>query len=137
MISEWLVKNGKTFAAMPMAGMEPNYFTINGKAFPDTETITVKKGAARSSASDRDRAVRSPHPLAWGSIQNRGNGWSPGPRSSPTDQRYCLVSPGERYDIEFVATETGQWMLHCHILHHTTNDNVEPGGLMLMINVTD
>ena len=47
------------------------------------------------------------------------------------------VAPGERYDIEFVATETGQWMLHCHILHHTTNDNVEPGGLMLMINVTE
>lgn len=44
MISEWLYKSGKTFAAMPMAGMEPNYFTINGKAFPDTETIDVKKG---------------------------------------------------------------------------------------------
>jgi FtsP/CotA-like multicopper oxidase with cupredoxin domain len=45
------------------------------------------------------------------------------------------VAPGERYDIEFIATEVGSWMLHCHILHHTTNDNVEPGGLMLMINV--
>jgi len=47
------------------------------------------------------------------------------------------VAPGERYDIEFVATETGQWMLHCHIPHHTTNDNVEPGGLMLMIHVVE
>jgi len=27
-----------------MGGMEPNYFTINGKAFPATETINVKKG---------------------------------------------------------------------------------------------
>ncbi|NOH04993.1 MAG: multicopper oxidase domain-containing protein [Chloroflexi bacterium] len=44
------------------------------------------------------------------------------------DQDTVSVAPGERYDIEFVATETGQWMLHCHILHHTTNDNVEPGG---------
>ncbi len=44
MISEWLVRGGQTFAAMPMSGMEPNYFTINGKAFPATETITVKKG---------------------------------------------------------------------------------------------
>ena len=47
------------------------------------------------------------------------------------------VAPGERYDIEFVATEPGQWMVHCHILHHTTNDNVEPGGLMLTINVVE
>ena len=30
MISEWLVRNGQTYAAMPMSGMEPNYFTING-----------------------------------------------------------------------------------------------------------
>src|SRR5512145_2742225 len=44
MISESLVRNGQTYAAMPMSGMEPNYFTINGKAFPATETITVKKG---------------------------------------------------------------------------------------------
>jgi len=44
MISEWLQRDDQTFAAMPMSGMEPNFFTINGKAFPATETITVKKG---------------------------------------------------------------------------------------------
>ena len=32
MISEWRMTDGETFAAMPMSGMEPNYFTINGKA---------------------------------------------------------------------------------------------------------
>jgi len=88
MISEWLVKNGNTFAAMPMAGMEP-IFHHQWEVFPGNRNDQRQKGAARSSASDRDWAVRSSHPLAWGSIQNRGNGWSPGPRSSPTDQRYC------------------------------------------------
>lgn len=44
MLSEWLVRDGLTNAAMPMGGMEPNYFTINGKAFTSTETITIKKG---------------------------------------------------------------------------------------------
>jgi len=44
MISEWRMVDGETFAAMPMAGMEPNYFTINGKAFPQTEIINVKVG---------------------------------------------------------------------------------------------
>jgi hypothetical protein len=35
--------------------------------------------------------------------------------------------------------EPGQWLLHCHVPHHTTNDNTEQeggGGLMLVINVT-
>ncbi len=48
MISEWRMTDGQTYAAMPMGGMEPNYFTINGKSFPATETITVKKGDLRS-----------------------------------------------------------------------------------------
>ena len=43
MISEWRVgPDGETYPAMPMAGGEPNYFTINGKAFPDTEPIVAQ-----------------------------------------------------------------------------------------------
>lgn len=47
------------------------------------------------------------------------------------------IAPGERYDVEFIATEPGQWMLHCHILHHTTNNGADSGGLMLVVNVTE
>ncbi len=45
------------------------------------------------------------------------------------------VHPGERYDIEFVADNLGKWAFHCHILHHVTNDNVEPGGLLFVVEV--
>ena len=38
---------------------------------------------------------------------------------------------------KFTATEPGAWMLHCHIPHHITNDGVEPGGLMLVVNVSE
>ena len=137
MISEWLVKNGNTFAAMPMAGMEPNYFTINGKSFPETETINVKKGQlVRLRLTGIGQFV---HPIHLHGVPFKivATDGHPVPEAAQLTKDTVLVSPGERYDIEFVATETGQWMLHCHILHHTTNDNVEPGGLMLMINVTD
>ena len=45
MLQEWRMNSrmGKTWLAMP-AMSEPNFFTINGKAFPATDTITVKKG---------------------------------------------------------------------------------------------
>lgn len=44
MLNEWRIdpSTGKTWPAMPSMS-EPNYFTINGKAFPDILTITVKK----------------------------------------------------------------------------------------------
>ena len=38
----------------------------------------------------------------------------------------------------WTAREPGKWLLHCHINHHTTNDNVEEqggGGLMLILDV--
>lgn len=137
MISEMLIKDGQTYAAMPMAGMEPNYFTINGKAYPETETIDVKKGQRvrlRLTAIGQFVHPIHLHGVPFKIVATDGH---PVPETAQLTKDTVLVSPGERYDIEFIATETGQWMLHCHILHHTTNDNIEPGGLMLMINVTD
>ena len=43
----------------------------------------------------------------------------------------------ERYVIR-EAREPGRWLLHCHINHHTTNDNREKdgaGGLTLILEV--
>ena len=137
MISELLQRGGQTFAAMPMGGMEPNYFTINGKAFPSTETITVKKGERvrlRLIGIGQFIHPMHLHGLPFKIVATDGH---PVPEAAQLTKDTVSVAPGERYDIEFVATEPGQWMLHCHILHHTTNDNVEPGGLMLMINVVE
>lgn len=49
------------------------------------------------------------------------------------------VGPGQRFDVVWTARQPGKWLLHCHIPHHTTNDNAETqggGGLMLIIDVT-
>jgi manganese oxidase len=43
------------------------------------------------------------------------------------------VDAGETYDIAFLANNPGRWMFHCHELHHTENNGVEPGGLMQVI----
>lgn len=137
MISEWLVRDGLTYAAMPMGGMEPNYFTINGKAFPETETITVQKGAVvrlRFIGIGQFIHPMHLHGMPFKVVATDGY---PVPKAAQLTKDTISVAPGERYDIEFVATEPGMWMLHCHILHHTTNDNAEPGGLMLVINVVE
>ncbi len=137
MISEWLQRDGQTFAPMPMSGMEPNYFTINGKSFPATEQITVKKGErVRLRLIGIGQFIHPMH-LHGFSFKIVATDGHPVPEAAQLTKDTVSVAPGERYDIEFVASETGQWMLHCHILHHTTNANVEPGGLMLVINVVE
>jgi manganese oxidase len=136
MLAEWRVANGQTFAAMPMAGMEPNYFTINGKAFPATETITVKQGQRvrlRFIGIGQFVHPMHLHGFPFKIVATDGH---PVPAAAQLTKDTIAVAPGERYDVEFIAAEPGQWMVHCHILHHTTNDNIEPGGLMFMVNVT-
>lgn len=137
MLSEARVVDGQTYEAMPMAGAEPNYFVINGKAFPATETIPVKKG-------DRVRIRfmgigQFVHPMHLHGMPFKivATDGYPVPEAAQLTKDTVLVAPGERYDVEFIANEPGQWVLHCHILHHTTNDNVEPGGLMMMFDVTE
>jgi FtsP/CotA-like multicopper oxidase with cupredoxin domain len=44
-LGEWRVADGQTYPAMDFDGMLPNFFTINGKSFPATETIEAKVGA--------------------------------------------------------------------------------------------
>ena len=60
------------------------------------------------------------------------------PEGSRLEKDTVNVAPGERYDVIWTAREPGLWLLHCHINHHTTNDNREEGGaggLTLIIEV--
>jgi len=137
MLSEWRVVDGQTFPAMPMSGAEPNYFTINGRAFPSTETITVQRGQrVRLRLIGIGQFV---HPMHLHGIPFEVvaiDGY-PVPEGARQTRDTLSVAPGERYDIEFVATEPGTWAFHCHILHHATNDGAEPGGLTLVVNVIE
>ena len=43
-LQELLEREGYSWPAMPMEGGLPNYFTINGKAYPETETVRMRVG---------------------------------------------------------------------------------------------
>jgi manganese oxidase len=140
-LQEWLEKEGYTYPAMLMEGAMPNFFTINGKAYPETETIDMKVGE-----KVRLRFVGSNnnfvHPMhvhggPFEIVQTDGN---PVPEGARLLKDTVNVGPGERYDVIWEAREPGKWLVHCHIPHHTTNDNVEEeggGGLTMIINVTE
>jgi hypothetical protein len=58
-LQEWLLREGLTYPAMPMVGAMPNYFTINGKAYPATDTIAMKVGETLTCASSEPTRARS------------------------------------------------------------------------------
>lgn len=134
-LNEWTVdsKTGATRPPMDMEGMLPNYFTINGKSFPATETIRVRRG---------DRVLlrligagQFSHPMHLHGTDFRVVAKDGHPLLQPYAADVVQVAPGERYDLAFTATEPGKWVFHCHIGHHLSNDGASPGGLMTVIDV--
>ncbi len=139
-LQEWLEREGYTYPAMLMEGGLPNFFTINGKAYPSTDTITMRVGQTlllRFIGSHNNFV----HPMhihggPFKIVETDGN---PVPASAQIEKDTVNVGPGERYVVLWTAREPGKWLIHCHIPHHTTNNNVEEqggGGLTMVINVT-
>ncbi|WP_276356604.1 multicopper oxidase domain-containing protein [Cohnella caldifontis] len=127
------------------AGMEeePDYFTINGRSYPDTPPIELKQGqTARVRLINIDTTevhTMHLHGMDFQVIARNGN-----PVKTPETMNTVLLGPGETVDIAFRAVALGDWMLHCHILDHTMNGSPqqghhsgsEMGGLITLVKVT-
>jgi FtsP/CotA-like multicopper oxidase with cupredoxin domain len=139
-LQEWLKREGLTYPAMLMEGAMPNYFTLNGKAYPETETIRMRVGETIKLRfiGTHNNFVHPMHVHG-------------GPFTVVARDGYVLaeaarfeadtvnVGPGQRYDVIWKARKPGKWLVHCHIPHHNTNNNVEHkggGGLTMILEVS-
>ncbi|MBI3969317.1 MAG: multicopper oxidase domain-containing protein [Chloroflexi bacterium] len=101
-----------------MGGHRPSFdtFTINGKAFPATRLLSVRRGERVrlhliNAGSELTHYLR----LAGHRLQvthTDGN-----PLAAPVEVDVVPIAPSERYDVEFQADQPGRWPLYC----------VEPG----------
>ena len=128
-LQEWLKREWLTYPAMNMEGAMPNFFTINGKAYPDTETIRMKVGQ-----SIKLRFIGSQtgfiHPMhvhggPFAVVAVDGETLR---ESARYEADTINVGPGQRFDVIWTARKPGKWLVHCHIPHHTKNNNVEVRG---------
>jgi len=138
-LQEWLAREGRTYPAMPMEGGMPNYFTINGKAYPETDTVKMKVGQTiRLRFIGTHNGFIHPMHVHGGPftvVARDGYTLAPAARFEADTVN---VGPGQRYDVIWKARRPGKWLVHCHIAHHTTNNNVEHkggGGLMMILDV--
>jgi len=121
-------------AGSSVMGMDYNYWTINGKSFPDTQPIEVKYGElVHVRLANISNGI---HPMHLHGHDFRIIAKDGHPLPTPQIVNTVTVNPGETYDIDFIADNPGEWMFHCHELHHTTNADVEPGGLITLVKYT-
>ena len=138
-LQEWLNRDGLTYPAMIMEGALPNYFTINGKAFPATDTLHMRVGETIKFRiiGTNNNFIHPMHMHGGPFTVIARDGIPLGSAQFQAD--VINVGPGQRYDVIWPAREPGKWIFHCHIPHHTLNNNVEvrgAGGLTLLVDVS-
>lgn len=107
-------------------------FTINGKQFPYTQPIVVKKGQKIRVRYINEGLMIHPfhlHGIPQLVFSKDGN-YLPVPYMVDT----LLVGPGERYDVVIDCTDdlsVGVWAYHCHVLTHAESRH----GMFGMVTV--
>jgi len=101
--------------------MEFNWLTLNGKSGPATTPLIVRQ-------NDRVRLRfinlgMDHHPIHVHGHTFVVTGTEAGrqPQSTWGPENTVLVGVAQARDVEFVANNPGDWMIHCHLPHHMMN----------------
>ncbi|MEK6866718.1 MAG: copper oxidase, partial [Thermoproteota archaeon] len=105
-------------------------YTLNGKGFPATAPIVVKKDQKVLVRILNDGQMLHPmhlHGVDFQVVAQDGKSVTPYTRDTLT------VAPGERYDILFTASKEGVWPFHCHVLSHVESEHGMHGMVTVVI----
>ena len=129
LIQEWAILPQNTIPNT--TSMEFNFFTLNGRSGPYATPLLVRLGSrvrirfVNMSAIDHHPMHLHGHTF-WVTGTEAGRipetAWMPG--------NNVLVGVAQARDIEFIANNPGDWMIHCHMFHHMMNHMVTMVGPM-------
>ncbi|EIT84304.1 multicopper oxidase type 3 [Fictibacillus macauensis ZFHKF-1] len=100
---------------------EQMVYTINGKTAPSIPPINVTKGEkVKVTFSNETGSMAATHPM-----HLHGHFFQVLTRNGKKVQGNLMkdtlnVQPGETYEVVFAANNPGNWMFHCHDLHHAS-----------------
>ncbi|MBE6185575.1 MAG: multicopper oxidase family protein [Bacillus sp. (in: Bacteria)] len=101
-------------------GKDGMVYTINGKTYPETAPIKVKKGdlvkVKLVNNSPTDLHPMHLHGHFFQVLSKNGKPIT----GSPLIKDTLNLKPGEEYVVAFRANNPGNWMFHCHDLHHAS-----------------
>ena len=130
MFSGWNSEVANTYGKGGHPGEVLDYFSINGKSFPLTEPLRVKKGDVlrlRLYAAGNNVAF---HTHGHDMLVTHKDGL---PLPEPYHADVVPLLQGERLDVIIEMNNPGLWINHDHIEHHVSNAGKAPGGAVLII----
>ena len=119
-LHEWDVPFGSS-TPNPATMTDFNLFSFNGRVYPGTAPLVVKRGQ-RVRVRIANLSMDS-HPIHIHGVHFVETGTDGGPTQPSARIRETTVNvpPGATRDIEFDADLPGDWAMHCHKNHHTMN----------------
>src|SRR5258708_26532348 len=109
---------------MPMDGAQPNYFSINGRAYPSTDVIRMKVGeTVKVRFIGSSGGFIHPMHIPRGPFPGGAPGGETPPPAAPHKAHTPNIGPGQTYHLILAALQTGKRVIPSHISPHTTHNN--------------
>ncbi len=129
LIQEWAILPNATIPNT--ASMEFNWFTLNGRSAPYITPLVVKLGT-RVRIRMVNMSVIDHHPMHLHGHTFWVTGTEAGriPESAWLPGNNVLIGVAQAREVEFIANNPGDWILHCHMFHHMMNHMTSMVGPM-------
>jgi FtsP/CotA-like multicopper oxidase with cupredoxin domain len=120
LIQEWAILPLSTVPNV--TSMEFNWFTLNGRSAPYVTPLLVKLGS-RVRLRFVNMSPIDHHPMHLHGHTFWVTGTEAGriPESAWVPSNNVLVAVAQAREVEFIANNPGDWVLHCHMFHHMMN----------------
>jgi len=120
MIQEWAIMPQSTIPNG--TSMEFNWFTLNGRSAPYVTPLVVRLGSrVRVRLVNMSPIDHHPMHLHGHTFWITGTEAGRIPETAWIPSNNVLVGVAQARDIEFIANNPGDWVLHCHMFHHMMN----------------
>jgi hypothetical protein len=118
MLSEWKIEVGAR-RPDPNEMTDFNVFTMNARSFPGTQALVAKKGD-RVRVRIGNLSTMSHHAIHLHGYYFKVVATDGGeiPEAGQWPETTVHMPAGSTRTVEFVAGESGDWVMHCHMLHH-------------------
>lgn len=117
--------------------MDWNWHTINGRSGPYTTPLVCKHGErVRVRLMDFSPMQHHPIHLHGHTFWVTGHEGARIPRSAWIPRNTELVGVAQASTFEFIANNPGDWIFHCHMVHHMMNHMVRQVGPRIRQNVS-
>ncbi|MFM2348392.1 MAG: hypothetical protein RL654_3145 [Pseudomonadota bacterium] len=120
-----------------MTMLDFNLWAWNSRIFPGIDTLNVRQGDRVRIRVGNLTMTNHPIHLHGHEFEVTGTDGGPVPKSARWPEVTTDVAVGQMRQVEFIASEEGDWAFHCHKSHHTMNAMGHDVPTMIGVDHTD